>query len=396
MHVGLTSGTCGGHVRTMSGINVCFVAHSAYGEMAGGRTGEIGGIQRQQSLMARWLAGRGHRVTMLTHDEGQPSEQVIDGVRILKLHKKEAGLPGIRFFHPRWTALLAGLARADAHVYYHNNAEYITGQVALWCRANRRRFVFSTAHDWDCERALVNLTSWRERRLYTYGLLHADRVISQTLTQERMLRESFGLPSTVIAMPCPVSPLAPLPLDQRAVPPRILWVGRIAENKRLELLLDIAERAPDLQFDVAGTPEAGSSYGAGVLQRAATLRNVTMHGRVARERMPSLYRASRCLCCTATVEGFPNTFLEAWSEGTPIVSTFDPDGLIASRGLGAVGESVSDLLAGVRRLADSPESWLKASANSRTHFLATHDPEIVMPQFERVFAEAQALHSARK
>jgi glycosyltransferase involved in cell wall biosynthesis len=374
----------------MSEINVCFVAHSAYGEMAGGRSGEIGGIQRQQSLMARWLARRGHRVTMLTHDEGQPAEQVIDGVAIHKLHRKEAGMPGLRFFHPRWTGLLSGLARADAQVYYHNNAEYITGQVALWCRANQRRFVFSTAHDWDCEPALVHLPSWRERRLYKYGLTRADRLISQTATQQRMLQDGFGLPSTVIAMPCPLSSLPPAGLECRAEPPRILWVGRIVENKRLELLLDVAEQAPELRFDVAGTPESGSSYGARVLQRAATLPNVQMRGRVARERMPALYRASLCLCCTATLEGFPNTFLEAWSEGTPIVSTFDPDSLIASRGLGVVGQTAAELLAGIRALT-VPASWRGASERSRAHFVNTHDPEIVMPQFERVFAEAQAL-----
>nr|AHN98030.1 group 1 glycosyl transferase [uncultured bacterium lac193] len=374
----------------MSVINVCFVAHSAYGEMAGGRSGEIGGIQRQQSLMARWLARRGHRVTMLTHDEGQPAEQLIAGVRMLKLHRKSAGLPGLRFFHPRWTALLSGLARADAQVYYHNNAEYITGQVALWCRTNHRPFVFSTAHDWDCEPALVHLPSWRERRLYTYGLKNADRVISQTATQARLLREGFGLSSTVIAMPCPLSGLPPVAFEQRAVPPRVLWVGRIVENKRLEMLLDIAEQAPDLRFDVAGTPEVGSSYGASVLVRAERLSNVTVHGRVARERMPSLYRAALCLCCTATLEGFPNTFLEAWSEGTPIVSTFDPDGLIVSRGLGSAGHTVPELLAGIRRLSDSGDAWRLASHNSRLHFAGTHDPEIVMPQFERVFAEAQA------
>jgi hypothetical protein len=48
---------------------VCFVAHTALGELIGGDRGDFGGIQRQQSLMARWLAERGYRVTMLVWDE---------------------------------------------------------------------------------------------------------------------------------------------------------------------------------------------------------------------------------------------------------------------------------------------------------------------------------------
>ena len=64
--------------------------------------------------------------------------------------------------------------------------------------------------------------------------------------------------------------------------------------------------------------------------------NVTLHGRVERERMPSLYQDALCLCCTSVLEGFPNTFLEAWSVGLPVVSSFDPDHLIAERGSAAL------------------------------------------------------------
>jgi glycosyltransferase involved in cell wall biosynthesis len=356
--------------------------------MAGITAGHIGGIQRQQSLMARWLVGRGHRVTMLTRNEGPPHDEVLSGVRVLKLEREDEGLPGLRFFHPRWTKLISGMRRADADVYYHNNAEYVTGQVALWCKVRGRKFVFSTAHDSDCEPQLAALPSWREKTLYRYGLLHADHVISQTRIQEEMLRRNFNLPSTVIAMPTPLSTRPPVVREQRGHPPRILWVGRIARNKRLEMFLDMAAKAPELVFEVAGEPRAGSDYGAEVLARGRSMPNVIIHGRVGREHMPDLYRRALCLCCTSTREGFPNTFLEAWSEGTPLVTTFDADNLVATHGLGGVGSSAEELLAAIRRLADSSQAWNTASDNARRHFEQTHDPEIVMPQFERVFIEA--------
>ena len=41
-------------------VNLCLVAHLAYGALTGGSAGHIGGVERQTTLMARWLAARGH------------------------------------------------------------------------------------------------------------------------------------------------------------------------------------------------------------------------------------------------------------------------------------------------------------------------------------------------
>jgi hypothetical protein len=74
------------------GLGICLVAHNTYGAMAGGSSGFVGGVERQTSLMARWLAGKGHAVSMLTWDEGQPDNVIIDGVRVIKVCGREAGL----------------------------------------------------------------------------------------------------------------------------------------------------------------------------------------------------------------------------------------------------------------------------------------------------------------
>ena len=374
-------------------LRICFVAHSSYGEMAGGRTGEVGGIQRQQSLMARWLASRGHDVTMLTWDEGQEDGVVIDGVRVLKMCAREAGVRGVRFFYPRWTSLRRALFRADADVYYHNTSEYVTGQVAVWCRRYGRQFVFSVANDWDCDPRVLSGRSFRERVLYVYGLRHASRIISQTTKQQRLLRESFSLDSTVIPMPCPAVPGSELPKTEppRHSPPRVLWVGRFVQAKRLEVLLDVAQAAPDLAFYVAGTHDGEDDYSLDVLARAQTVPNVHLLGRVPREEMPALYGAASCLCCTSGHEGFPNTFLEAWCQGIPLVSSFDPDHLIERRGLGYVGHDAMDLVSAIRRLLASDKTWLEISERCRSYYFENHTPETVMPQFEQVFAEQASL-----
>ena len=118
---------------------ICIVSHNGYGAISGAREGFIGGVEWQTALLARWLASRGHSVSLVTWDEGGPVEETIDGVRIVKICKQKAGLPGIRFFYPKWSGLLAALRTADAEAYYHNCGECVTGQIALWCRRNHRR-----------------------------------------------------------------------------------------------------------------------------------------------------------------------------------------------------------------------------------------------------------------
>ncbi len=365
---------------------ICFVAHFAYGAMAGGDSGHIGGVERQTSLMARTFAQRGYPVSLVTWDEGQEDGITIDGVQIFKMCRWKAGIPGMRFFWPRWGSLISALKRADADLYYHNCGEYVTGQIALWCRKHHRQFVYSVASDPDCDPKLPVMRKFRERVLYRYGLTHADVVIVQTKKQQEMLQTHFKKDSVIIPMPCPgPSDEEYSRLDtERTDSNRILWIGRLCEVKRLDRLLDLAEACPNLEFDVVG-PFHDSEHTRRNCDRAKNISNVTLHGPASRDRVSLFYKNARVLCCTSDYEGFPNTFLEAWSHGLPIVSTVDPDHLIARKGLGAVGTEVSELADGLKKLLNSPDHWRKTSESARQYYVQNHAVEHVMNQFDSVF-----------
>ena len=399
----MTWRVCGSMITTAQNVGsdkkpgICFVAHNAYGAISGVQTGHIGGIERQQSLMARWLAGRGYPVSILTWDQGQGHEARIDGIRVLAICRRSAGIKALRFFHPRWTGLVRAMRRANARIYYHNCGEYVTGQVAAWCRASGRKFVYSVASNPDVDPQLPEMKTLRERILYPYGLKRADRVIVQTMYQQRVLQQRWGISSVIIPMPCQG------PDNDSYTPPdlvglqaaRILWVGRIGTEKRREWLLDVAQRCPDLGFDVVGHPHVDNLYISDLMKRARSLPNLAVHGYVAYEQMKKFYCRALLLCCTSTYEGFPNTFIEAWSYGLPVVTTFDPDRLISARGLGGVAEDVAGLIESIRQLRSSPDAYAKASKAARLYFLENHTVDAVMPCFERVFLDAAGDTSKR-
>ena len=376
-------------VRSRPQKRICFVARNAYGALAGGTGGHIGGVERQMSLMARWFAARGYPVSMLTWDEGHRDGAPIDGVRVFNVCPQDAGLPGVRFFWPRWSSLADAMSRANADIYYQNCAEYVTGQVALWCRRHQRRFIYSIASDPDCDDRLPKMRSFREKILYRYGLKHADRIIVQSRKQQAMLRSNFRRDSIALPMPCPgpgEDELIGNTSDSHETL-RVLWVGRIYEVKRPDRLLDLAERCPEIAFDMVGQP-ADTEYARAICERAKKLTNVHFHGPVERDRVSDFYRKADLLCCTSDFEGFPNTFLEAWSYGLPVVSTIDPDNLIQDQRLGRACRSASELAGAVQALLASETERHVISQTAREFYLQNYTVDRAMERFERLFYDA--------
>jgi glycosyltransferase involved in cell wall biosynthesis len=229
---------------------------------------------------------------------------------------------------------------------------------------------------------------FRERILYRYGLKQADRVLVQTRKQKEMLRTHFKRDSVIIPMPCPgLSDQDYINSEQeRKYSQRVLWIGRICKVKRPDRLLDIAEACPDLNFDLVG-PGDDTEYARSIHQRAKAIVNVTLHGPASRDCVSKFYKNSRLMCCTSDFEGFPNTFIEAWSYGLPIISTFDPDNLIINKAMGIVDRDVKGLASGIRILLNNSQQWQQASEAARQYYLENHTIDAVMPRFENVFKE---------
>jgi glycosyltransferase involved in cell wall biosynthesis len=280
------------------------------------------------------------------------------------------------------------MKRANADIYYQNCGEYVTGQVALWCKKHSRKLVYSIASDPDCDAKLPEMHKIRERVLYRYGLKNADKVIVQTKKQQDMLRSGFDRDSIVIPMPC--NGLSEKEYNQlkenHNESVNALWLGRICEVKRPDRLLELAKLNTNVHFDFVG-PKGDSQYSNDIIEQVKQIRNITYHGPVAKEQVWNFYKKAKIFLCTSDFEGFPNTFLEAWSCGLPIVSTVDPDNIIHEKKLGFVGNDISQLSLGIRELLTSSEKWESASQAAREYYIQNHAIDVIMPGFETIFQE---------
>jgi glycosyltransferase involved in cell wall biosynthesis len=359
---------------------IALVAPYAWAALSG-QEGYVGGAEIQLARLARVLAARGHDVWMIVCDFGQEARVSIDGVNVERAYRPFGGVPGLRFFHPRWTGIAAALDRVRPDVVYQRTAGVLTGQCALWAKANGRRFVFACAHDFDTLPRSPFLANPRDRFFYRWGLRHADTVLAQSADQVRALKANHGIDAVRVRNVVDVPPAA----RPEAPADRVLWLGTLKADKRPEWVLEAARALPGVPFTIAGGPPPPPMPDDAVRalsSEAAGIPNIELTGAVPAPRVPELLRKAAMFAHTSPAEGFPNTLLEAWAYGVPSVSVVDPDGAVAHGGAGVLARDRDDFVQQIRDLMYDPARLRALGAAARQYVLRHHAPEAIGQAFE--------------
>ena len=377
--------------RTASDLprpHVCFVAPNTWPVFSRDPDNEfIGGAEVQQSILARALAGAGYRVSMICLDFGQPQGVLLDGVTVHKIHRPDAGLPVLRFVHPRITAMWRAMRAVDADVYYQRCSAMLTAVVAAYCHRYGKRSVFASAADLDFVPGSQPIRYLRDRWLFEQGLKRVDRIVVQNATQQQNCRANYGRESTQIPS-CYDLPAGASPRTGDCV----LWVASMRERdyKRPELFLELARRLPQRRFVMIGGAGGNTSANAGFerIRNAATaIPNVEFTGFLPLLRVEPYFDRARVLVNTSLHEGMPNTFLQAWARGVPTVAFTDIGARLRGEPLYRVVGGVEEAAAELERLFTDEEHWRRASARCHEYFSRTHSTSTVLARFEGLLNE---------
>lgn len=326
---------------------VCFISRYVYGYFSPehGLTG--GGAERQINLLTNELK-KEFDVHVIVGDYGQPKTEVREGVT---LHRSYPSQTRQNFLQPvKHMAVLTGAMRgADADVYIHRGGPRNMGFIYLVTRMLNSRFVYNIANDANIHERPRELPK-PIYSLFKHSLKNTEGVIAQTEYQRNELKNIYDVDSRVIGNGYPgVDSI--VPHKKRSY---FLWVGTLdEEQKRPHIFLDLAEEIPEQGFRVVGPVDTDKPYHRQIKRRGKELTNVSVIGEVSPSEIHKHYRNAAAVVNTSSFEGFPNTFLEAWRQATPVVSLDIDTGRYLPTSIGYAEGDLDELRRQVTKLGEN-------------------------------------------
>jgi glycosyltransferase involved in cell wall biosynthesis len=348
-----------------------------------------GGAEIQMTFLAHELARRGLRVAHIVFPTAGPAEAEHEGVTVHSRRPYHGGEPGVGLLKET-AAVWQALGAVDARAYVVRGSTLNVAVIAEFCRLHRRRMVFSSANDFDLVRDPVSVSRVKHR-IYLHGLRSADAVVVQSAQQLDMARVLLRRRQHLEQIPSFAEP-APAQVSD---PDTFLWVSRISGHKQPLEFTRLARVLPEARFVMVDgpSPDIDTELLEKLRREAEGLSNFTMTGPLRREEVLAYLEHAVAIVSTSEWEGMPNVFLEAWARSVPALSlAFDPDGLIAERGLGiAAAGSWERFVEGASALWSDAKLRETLGRNGRAYLEERHDPAKVCDRWQEVLERIGAL-----
>lgn len=341
----------------------------------------IGGTEVRLLEIAKRLVRRGHEVHVFTvkYDRERPGEDDKDGIQVHRYafndgYATSNGFRSIRGVFGYALATMVKAAAADFDVWYFGqwpmihslfSRALVSPLVQEWCEVWLHRIV-------PLERVMARAT--------VHHVAVGESVKRRLIEFLRVRAEDIA----VIRSGVDVERLRCDGTDKKWG--KIVYLGRMAPHKRLDLLLGAyrlaKNEAPEIELHLAGSGPSFESLS----KEAAKLDDVHMHGRISDDEKEDLLRTAWLFVMPSEREGLPHAPVEAMAAGTPVVTVNYPDNGtvdICSEGNGVVTTPEPRAIANaIRRTLLDEGSWREMSAHAR-QFAAKFSWENSTNEFEQ-------------
>lgn len=343
---------------------ICFITvrHPSFG---------VGGSEVQSFLYAKEFASQGWDVYFLSKIHKEKIEG-FDDPNITELFYEGSR---IGFFnHIKVLKLL--VANKIEIIFFRNNT-FQLGLLVLSGRLYKWRTIWSVKSDLTCGKdaatirarnnessnggfSIRNLQYAIEDKIFGYGVKNSYTILVQNNYQYDVIKRDFNLDSTVLYSS------AKIPIKPTKAENMVVFIATIKYMKQPELFCEIAQRLSNrgYRFLLIGSNYKDKEKADNLLELVAKS-NVQYLGYQSLDSIREILRSTRLLINTSQFEGFPNSFVQAFTYGIPVASlNVDPDGIIEKYSLGIVANGdVDRLTIEVGKLLENNDRWQQLSDN---------------------------------
>lgn len=370
--------------------SVCFIDFFAYSLFKPLSKIIFGGAQIQLYLLSRELSkDKQFKISFLTDNQKNDKTEIINNVNVYQMvHSLQyrsdilnflSRLPVIGYLN-FFIRLFKTLKKVNANIYFQRAASAETGLIAIISKILGKKFIFMIAHQQDIDGTFIK-NNGIKGSFYLLGLTLADKIICQTKEQQSQLSRSLKNKSLVVPSGFPIKTIA------KTTKKGVLWVARAENWKNPEMFINLAKKFPNQEFIMICPPaESDPDYFKIIKLKAQKVSNLIFIEKVSFNKIDSYFKKAKVFVSTSLTEGFPNTFIQAGKNMTPIISfKVNPDKIIAKHQLGFYAKGKEDLLStSLKKILTNQKLWLKFSINAYKYVSNNHDLKKIVKEYKKI------------
>ncbi len=370
-----------------SKIKICFYDSNAI-QLISDSYHPSGGAAKQVLAWIKGLSLLGNTVILMgSHDN---PDLYKDNNSILISYNEKKGVKILRYLYIRIPGLFITLKKAKCDYVYYGVPGHFTGLLALITKTVRKKFILRISNDYLVDHRYMDQTDSFRKFFYSIAFRLSDYILCQNDYQLKQVSKIYPDKCFLLKNPF-IGEIQKsfIPLNKRLY---IAWIGIIQHQKNIPFLYDIASEMTEVNFKISGNISSKlSDSELKALDLLKKLPNVELLGFINADEVIELLKSATFLLNTSHYEGFSNTFLEAFSVGTPVLTLEhnDPGGIIADKKLGFIFQNVDELKAIYSNETSLAENYSILAQNCINYMKNEHELHVQCQQLNEILSRKE-------
>ena len=288
----------------------------------------------------------------------------IDNFNLVKTFKnKDFFLKKIFIFHKN-------LRKINPDLIIQRGLTLVSCFLAVYCQVYKIKYIFMFAHDRESKGRYQKNN--KKCFLFNFLLKYTSLLVVQNQEQEKNLGLRFRSKIKTLDSGYEIKPIKIRSLQKTYV----LWVSRLEPWKNPEMFIKLAQARPKLKFlMIAPLSKNSQLYGEKIYQKADKVDNLEMIKFVSFKEIDYYFRGAKVFVNTSDQEGFPNTFVQAGKNYTPILSlSINPNDFLTKYRSGFCCDGDFGLMVkNLDLLLENKELYQNLSSNIYNYVKNNHD-----------------------